>query len=65
VSDVAAKNSTPADPTAVVKSLDADAIAARLTELDREAAALRVLFKAAKAKARQKQTGRRPDRGAA
>lgn len=49
---------TLVDPVAVVEQLDADVIAARLDALDREAAALRVLYKAAKAKERRRS---RPD----
>jgi hypothetical protein len=42
--------STPADPVAIVQSLDADAIAARLDELAREEQALRVLLRSARAR---------------
>jgi hypothetical protein len=40
------------DATALVDSLDAAAISARLDELDREAKALRVLLRAARARER-------------
>jgi hypothetical protein len=41
---------TPTDPVGIVNSLDADAIEARLIELDAEASALRVLFRSARAR---------------
>jgi hypothetical protein len=41
-------NST--NPVALLESLDADAIAARLDELEREAQALRVLLRSARAR---------------
>jgi hypothetical protein len=42
----------PTDPTAVLEQLDARAIMDRLAELAREAAALRVLLRAARARGR-------------
>jgi hypothetical protein len=46
------RNATPnpTDPVSIVKTLDADAIAARLAELDSEASALRVLLRSARAR---------------
>jgi hypothetical protein len=41
---------TPPDPVSIVKMLDADAIEARLAELDAEATALRVLLRSARAR---------------
>jgi hypothetical protein len=42
-----AKKSPPADPVALVRELDAEAIRSRLDDLDRERAALMVLLRAA------------------
>jgi hypothetical protein len=49
----------PTDPVRLLDALDADAIAARLQELDREARALRVLLRSARARQRRNrpQTG--------
>lgn len=44
--------STPTDAVALVRDLDPQAIAARLAELEAEASALRVLLRAARARAR-------------
>jgi len=46
----------PTDPATLIQHLDSAAILARLAELDREARALRVLLRAARARER----GRRP-----
>jgi hypothetical protein len=51
----------PHDPVQLVEQLDPDAIAARLDELDREAAALRVLLRSTRA--RQAATSRRRTAG--
>jgi hypothetical protein len=45
---------TLVDPAALVESLDADAIERRLVKLDREADALRVLLRAARARERRR-----------
>jgi hypothetical protein len=44
------RKTIPTDPTAVVETLDPAAILARLEDLDREARALRVLLRAARAR---------------
>jgi hypothetical protein len=49
-----ASHPTPTDPTALVESLDAEAIRARLADLDRQARALRVLLRAARARQRDR-----------
>jgi hypothetical protein len=49
-----ATHATSPDPTALVDALDAEAIRARLTDLDREARALRVLLRAARARQRDR-----------
>jgi hypothetical protein len=41
---------TPADPLDFVKTLDAEAIASRIAQLDAEASALRVLLRSARAR---------------
>jgi hypothetical protein len=46
----------PTDPAVLVETLDSETIVARLADLDRQAAALRVLLRAARARER----GRRP-----
>jgi hypothetical protein len=58
------KKATPTqpDPTGIIKTLDADAIAARLIELDAEASALRVLLRSARA--RENALRRGSERGA-
>lgn len=44
----------PADPMALLKSLSADAISARLDELDQERDALRVLLRSARVRERHR-----------
>jgi hypothetical protein len=44
--------SVPTDPVAIIDTLDADAIAERLEQLDRERDALRVLLRSARARQR-------------
>ena len=58
------KNATPnpTDPVNIVKTLDGDSIAARLTELDAEASALRVLLRSARARENVQRRGRQARR---
>jgi hypothetical protein len=51
---------TPTDPVSIVKTLDADAIQARLDALDAEASALRVLLRSARARQNAQRRARRP-----
>jgi hypothetical protein len=50
------------DPRSVVSALNADAISARLDELDGEAEALRVLLRAARARERSATQAKMPPR---
>jgi hypothetical protein len=52
----------PADPIRLVRDLDADAIAARLVELEAEASALRVLLRSARARENARKRASRPTR---
>lgn len=47
------QQATTTDPVELVDTLDADAIAARLDDLDRQSSALRVLLRAARARERR------------